>query len=238
MNQSNDQNNWISFSDLMTALMVIFMFISISYILEINKKQEKRDEIFKKFKSTKDDLYKEINAEFENDFKKWQVDFDRDLSIKFTNPELLFQSGETSLKPFFKEILYSFFPRYFNIVKQEKYKNEIAEIRIEGHTDTVPALKYDNDAYMGNIILSQLRSAEVLKLIRETDYFKKLNPKEKQLIQFWLTANGLSYGRTLDGNKKLTIESENPVDNNLSRRVEVKIITESEIIIENVLKEL
>lgn len=238
MNQSNDQNNWISFSDLMTALMVIFMFISISYILEINKKQEQRDAVFKKFKSTKDDLYKEINAEFETDFRKWQVSFDKDLSIKFTNPELLFQSGETTLKPYFKEILISFFPRYFNIVKQEKYKNEIAEIRIEGHTDTVPALKYDSDSYMGNIILSQLRSAEVLKLIRNTDYFQNLNLKEKQLIQFWLTANGLSFGRTLDSNKQLTIESENPVDNNFSRRLEIKIITESEIIIENVLKEL
>jgi len=238
MHQSNDQNNWISFSDLMTALMVIFMFMSISYMLEINNKQEKRDAIFKKFKSTKDDLYKEINIEFGDDFQKWQVDFDRDLSIKFTNPELLFQSGETALKPYFKEILLSFFPRYFKIVNQEKYKNEIAEIRIEGHTDTVPALKYDNDAYIGNIILSQLRSAEVLKLIRGTEYFKNLHPNDKQLIQFWLTANGLSYGRTLDANKNLTIYSKNPIDNNLSRRVEIKIITESEIIIENVLKEL
>ena len=41
-----NESNWRSFSDVMTGLMVIFMFIAISYINEVQKKQQQRDIIF------------------------------------------------------------------------------------------------------------------------------------------------------------------------------------------------
>jgi outer membrane protein OmpA-like peptidoglycan-associated protein len=121
---------------------------------------------------------------------------------------------------------------------QEKYQNKIAEIRIEGHTDMVPAPQFDNDPYIANVKLSQLRSAEVLKYFRNMQYYQNLIPKDEQRLQFWLTANGLSYGRTLDNDKKLTALSEKTVNNEYSRRVEFKIITTSEMLIEQVLKEI
>ncbi len=86
---SND-SNWISFSDIMTGLMVIFMFIAISYIVEVQKKQQERDIIFEEFKATKEQLYAELEKEFKDDFKDWEVELDKDLSIKFTNPDVLF----------------------------------------------------------------------------------------------------------------------------------------------------
>jgi len=36
---SDGESNWISFSDVMTGLMVVFMFIALSYIMEVQKKQ-------------------------------------------------------------------------------------------------------------------------------------------------------------------------------------------------------
>ena len=231
-------NNWISFSDIMTGLMIIFMFISISYILEVQKKQSERDEIFKEFKETKEALYNELNETFLDDFQKWEVEFDKDLSIKFTNPDVLFESGSTIIRPYFSEILESFFPRYFSILLQEKYKDKIAEIRIEGHTDKIPAPNFDKDPYIGNIILSQLRSAEVLKFFRKMEYYSDLTGFNEERIQFWLTANGLSYGRTLDKNKQLTAISKKEVDNEFSRRVEFRIVTTSDELIKRVLKEM
>ncbi|GIW67976.1 MAG: hypothetical protein KatS3mg096_844 [Candidatus Parcubacteria bacterium] len=234
----NSENNWVSFSDIMTGLMVIFMFIAISYIMEVQKKQKERDIIFEEFKATKEELYAELKNEFKDDFKQWDVELDKDLSIKFTNPEVLFESGQTFIRPYFAKILDDFLPRYFNILLQEKYKDKIAEVRIEGHTDTVPALKFDPDPYIGNVILSQLRSAQVLKYLRNMDYYKKLSKQDVMRIQFWLTANGLSYGRTLDDNKTLTAISGKPINNTYSRRVEFRIITTSESLIERVLKEM
>ena len=54
VNKGNE-SNWRSFSDVMTGLMVIFMFIAISYINEVQKKQQQRDIIFEEFKATKEE---------------------------------------------------------------------------------------------------------------------------------------------------------------------------------------
>ncbi|UJP65135.1 OmpA/MotB family protein [Mongoliitalea daihaiensis] len=234
----SEESNWVSFSDIMTGLMVIFMFIAISYILEVQKKQEERDELFEEFQATKESLYNALDSAFREDFNKWKVELDKDLSIKFTNPDVLFASGQTEIRPYFREILDEFLPVYFEIVLQDRYRDKISEIRIEGHTDQVPAYNFDTDPYIGNIKLSQLRSAQVLKYFRNMDFFRSLPEESVQLIQFWLTANGLSYGRTLDDNKNLTSETGLPVNNEFSRRVEFRIVTTSDKLVERVIQEL
>lgn len=235
---NGNEGNWMSFSDIMTGLMVIFMFIAISYIVEVQKKQQERDIIFEEFKATKEMLYAELEKEFKDDFKEWKVELDKDLSIKFTNPDVLFQSGKSDIRTNFAQILDEFLPRYFNILLQTKYTDKITEIRIEGHTDVVPAPQYDSDPYIGNVKLSQLRSAEVLKYFRNMPYYEQLSDSTEQQLQFWITANGLSYGRTLDSEKQLTAISGNLINNEFSRRVEFRIITTSESLIERVLKEI
>jgi outer membrane protein OmpA-like peptidoglycan-associated protein len=162
---------------------------------------------------------------------------DKDLSIKFTNPQVLFKSGASDITPKFQEILTNFFPKYLSIVLQEKYKDKIAEIRIEGHTDNI-AIHETDDPYIDNIKLSQDRSRNVLQFLRKLTYYKNLSPVKKQVLQFWITANGLSYGRTLDINKKLTYISKNKIDIEKSRRVEFKIVTTSEILVDEVLKQI
>ena len=237
VNKGNE-SNWRSFSDIMTGLMVIFMFIDISYINEVEKKQQQRDIIFEEFKATKEELFSELENSFKDDFNEWEVELDKDLSIKFTNPEVLFESGQTSIRPYFSTILNDFLPRYFDILLQDKYEDKIIEVRIEGHTDAVPAPLFDRDPYIGNIKLSQQRSANVLKYFRLMDYYQNLNSSKEQRLQFWLTANGLSYGRTLDENKELTAISGKSVNNSYSRRVEFRIITSSENLVDKVIKEL
>ena len=53
-----------------------------------------------------------------------------------------------------------------------------------------------------------------------------------------LTANGLSYGRMLDDQKKLTEISKNIPNNNISRRVEFKIVTKTEEAVEKAIQQL
>ena len=232
------ESNWRSISDIKTGLMVRFMFIAISYINEVQKKQQQRDIIFEEFKATKEELFSELENAFKDDFNEWEVELDKDLSIKFTNPEVLFESGQTNIRPYFSTILNDFLPRYFDILLQDKYEDKIIEVRIEGHTDAVPAPLFDRDPYIGNIKLSQQRSANVLKYFRLMDYYQNLNSSKEQRLQFWLTANGLSYGRTLDENKELTAISGKSVNNSYSRRVEFRIITSSENLVDMVIKEL
>lgn len=225
---SKKENFWIPYADLMTVLMVIFLFISLAYMGQ-------QEAIVNDYQKAKTSIYLDLDSTFRDDFKKWNVGLDKDLSIKFNNPQVLFDVGSDYVKDSFKIILSNFIPKYLAIVMQPKYKDNIGEIRIEGHTDTKPTNKTD-DPYIDNVILSQNRSLEVLKFFRKLPCFIGLPKEDKERLQFWLTANGLSYGRTLDNNGQLTFSNGNVPNEGLSRRVEFRIVTTSEKLIEKLQK--
>lgn len=237
MSTSKKETHWIPLADLMTVLMVIFLFMSLSYMALVQKRQKQQNQIFKDYEESKVSLYNELNEAFKNDFAKWHLKLDNDLSIKFTNPQVLFGTGSSDITSYFQNILTEFLPKYLAVVLQEKYKNKIAEIRIEGHTDTKP-IGLSGDPYIDNMKLSQDRGRNVLAFLRTQNSFINLQPTEKERLQYWLTANGLSYGRTVDKDYKISFDSKQPIDNDKSRRVEFRIVTTSEAIINEALKNI
>jgi outer membrane protein OmpA-like peptidoglycan-associated protein len=234
---SKKESHWIPLADLMTVLMVIFLFMAISYMALSEKRRKDQNQIFTEYQESKKSLYNELKNAFQKDFKKWDLKLDNDLSIKFTNPQVLFEIGSSKITPHFQNILKDFFPKYLKVVLQKKYVDKIAEIRIEGHTDTNP-LGISDDPYIDNMILSQERARNVLAFLRKQSFFKSIDSVNKSRLQYWLTANGLSYGRAVDKNYKISYESKNEVDNSKSRRVEFRIVTTSELVINEALKKI
>jgi outer membrane protein OmpA-like peptidoglycan-associated protein len=230
-------SHWIPLADLMTVLMIMFLFMAISYMVVIKRKQNDQNKIFKEYEETKKGLYNELYSTFKNDFKRWNLKLDKDLSIKFTNPQVLFGEGSSEITPYFQSVLSEFLPKYLNVVMQDKYKDKIAEIRIEGHTNTKP-IKKNSDPYIDNMELSQNRARNVLAYLRTQDCFTKLGNNKKEILQYWITANGLSFGRTVDSEDNLTIFSKKAVDNDQSRRVEFRIVTTSDEIIQQAIKKM
>jgi outer membrane protein OmpA-like peptidoglycan-associated protein len=204
-------------------------------LVQFQKKEQ--DKIFEEYKLTKENLFKELQQTFDKDKERWNLELDDDLSIKFTNPQVLFNEGKSDVTPTFQNILKEFLPKYLSVVMQDKYKDKIAEIRIEGHTNTKPINK-TNDPYIDNMELSQNRARNVLGFLRQQDCFIQLESSKKVRLQYWLTANGLSYGKTIDANSNLTFSSNNAIDPNKSRRVEFRIVTTSEILVEKVIEKL
>lgn len=122
------------------------------------------------------------------------------------------------LKPKFTNILDDFFPRYIGLLSSDQYKDNIEEIRIEGHTDS-------SGTYESNMKLSQDRTRTVL------NHCLKITKDSTLLdwIQYRITANGLSFSHPIfnpDG-------SENT---ELSRRVEFRIRTNAEKQLEKIAK--
>ena len=105
-------NVWMSVSDLMTGLMVIFLFVAVAYMIQVENSQS----ILTDYVETKNKLHDKLVKEFEGDTLKWQMAIGKDLSMKFNNPTVLFAQGSSNLTPEFKEILDEFLPRYFNIL--------------------------------------------------------------------------------------------------------------------------
>lgn len=222
-------NVWMSVSDLMTGLMIIFLFVAIAYMIQVKENQN----VLTDYVETKNHLHDKLVNEFEGDTAKWQMAIGKDLSMKFNNPQVLFATGSYQLTPQFCEILDEFIPRYLDILLNDSLSSKIQEIRIEGHTDNVPAPMFGTDPFMANIILSQLRSYSVLDYIRNMQSYQAYSEDKKQKLEFWFTANGLSYGKSIDANGNYTAISGQPIDCDKSRRVEFRLVTEGEEVLEN-----
>lgn len=224
----------MSLSDLMTGLMVIFLFVAIAYIMRVEDNQT----VLTDYVETKNKLHEKLVDKFKGDTLRWKMSIGKDLTMKFNNPAVLFQSGSDQLTLEFMQILDEFLPRYFGILINDSLKNQIQEIRIEGHTDDVPYPQLDPDKYIANVILSQRRSLSVLRYFRSMKCFEQYSDKDKRLIEFWLTANGLSYGRSVDRFGDYTIKSGVEIDRALSRRVEFRIVTNGDKLLEDFVKKI
>lgn len=222
-------NVWLSVSDLMTGLMIIFLFIAIAYISRVQKEQS----VLTDYIDTKDKLHSKLVNEFAGDTLLWKMSIGKDLSLKFKDPTILFPLGAENLTPKFKEILDDFIPRYINILLNDSLRHKIHEIRIEGHTDTVPIPSKDRNSYIGNTMLSQQRALNTLKYIYKNHIDGRYIDYELKLLQYWFTATGHSFGKALDSDGSYATISNNAINADASRRVEFRIITSGDEILEN-----
>ena len=71
---SKKDSFWISYADLMTLLMIVFLLIALSYMALVNDQQEKDQLILSEYQNTKRQLYDELSANFDKDFKKWKIE--------------------------------------------------------------------------------------------------------------------------------------------------------------------
>ena len=67
MSGTKKESHWIPLADLMTVLMIIFLFMAISYMAIVEKRQKEQNKIFKDYEESKVSLYKELNEAFKND---------------------------------------------------------------------------------------------------------------------------------------------------------------------------
>ena len=117
----------MSISDIMSGLMIVFMFIAVAFMMQLqNKITEDTD--------AKNKIYNALYEEFKNDLPKWNAEIDeKTLTFRFKEPDILFSIGSDNLTWQFQQILNDFLPRYIKIISQEEYKDYVEEIRIEGH---------------------------------------------------------------------------------------------------------
>ena len=225
---SEKENQWVSISGLFSILMMIFHFLSIAYMGNIILKQKKITTIAQTYEKTQECISHDLKKEFTQNLQVWNAVVDSlTLSVRFEDPEILFQVGSSELNQHFKNILDNFFPRFIQILTDPKYKDEIEEIRIEGHTSSEWAGESSPyQAYFNNMELSQNRTRNVLIYILSKIKDEKLFNWTKSK----LTANGLS-------SSKLIYNLDQTENKERSRRVEFKIKTNAEKQINKILKQ-
>jgi outer membrane protein OmpA-like peptidoglycan-associated protein len=214
-----EESHWIPLTDLMTGLMVIFLLIAVSYMMQVEADAARIKDVAVAYSEIKDALFEDLNREFRADLPKWKAQLIKsDLTIRFSEPEVLFATGSSELKPEFQAILQDFFPRYVKILTSRKYRDSISEVRIEGHTSSDwYGVGNPDDAYFRNMELSQARTRSTLAYVLTLP----ADREELAWLRKYVTANGLSSSR-------LITDSNGVEDVARSRRVEFRVRTDAE----------
>jgi len=82
------------------------------------------------------------------------------------------------------------------------------------------------------LILSQKRSNKVLDYMMSLGFYVKLDAKQKNFLRFITTANGLAYGKALDEDGKFKYTTGKNIQTDKSMRVEFRIVTNSQKVID------
>lgn len=225
---SSEESEWLSVSDLMAGLMVIFLFIAIVYIRPLVEQRNTIKELAIVWQENETKIYEALVEEFPKDeLSDWDAKIEREpILIRFEAPEVLFDSGSTEITPRFEKILDEFFPRYTRRLRP--FQDSIEELRIEGHTSSEwEGSKNKQDAYFRNMELSQGRTRSVLRYVL-TDPAIDL---DEEWVQNLLTANGLS-------SSKRNFFPNGRENRKASRRVEFRVSTKARRELVRILEEL
>lgn len=198
---TSSPNYWMSFADLMSALLMVFILLLVTVILDYREDLASKEKQIEEIKNVKSEIISALIKEFENSNIDLAIDPDTGAIQLATNIMYKYNSSEIAEEG--KETLEKFVPKYLDILLQDKYRNEISSIIIEGHAD-------NSGDYLYNLDLSQERAFSVLKVIYDEDFphfEQKENSKEV------VTANGRS-------NMVPVYTKDNKYDAEASRRVE------------------
>ncbi|MBR9920301.1 MAG: hypothetical protein GYB31_05620 [Bacteroidetes bacterium] len=244
--QQQDEDRWISVSDIMTGLMVIFLFIAVAYIrvsqktiarLEVmstnlQAKQDTISRILANYRDTKKELFVELQNNLGPHLTKWGAEIDSTtLTIRFNGEETQFRSSKDNLPSSFKVILSDFFPRFLAVISDQRYLQEIVEVKVEGHAYESERKGEDYEVILRG---SQNRARNVLLYCKKLSAYRKLPQAVRDQLEFKITTTGMGYGRMIDTNGMFVVKSGSSPCKKCSRRVEFTILTASEQVLEQI----
>ena len=165
----------------------------------MSEQQQKLDDII----GVRAELVQALSQEFENSNLKVSVD-DKTGAITF-DASILFDYNKSEIKTTGEEFLSEFLPRYVDVLLSPKYRDNISEIIIEGHTDT-------EGTYIFNLQLSQKRALAVAEYCLG-DKSEILSDSQLEEMRKLVSATGCSYSKPV-------YDEDGDIDMEASRRVE------------------
>lgn len=242
---------WLSYSDMMAGLLLMFVIIIAFSMMQARQQVETNQRLATELEQEKE-TYEKKKKELENKNSELQMQLNKIIGVRTNlietlkdafeetdskveiddqtgaimfDASILFDFNQSNLKPSGQEFLNEFLPQYLSVIMSEKFKPYIAEIIIEGHTDSV-------GGYISNLNLSQRRALAVASYCLQENG-TVLSSKQVEELKPIITANGRSYSN-------LILNDDGTENRDASRRVEFKFrLKEDEMIEEmkNLLKE-
>ena len=163
----------------------------------------------------KADVFEALKNEFSKN--NINVDIDAQTGALTLEASVMFDYDQAELTDAGKQALEQILPIYCKVLLQDDYMKYLAEIIIDGYTDT------DGD-YSYNLQLSQQRSLAVAQYLLDIQG-NFLDATQSQNLEKYLTVNGHSMANPV-------LDANGNVDKDASRRVEVKFRLKDEEMID------
>ena len=125
--------------------------------------------------------------------------------------QMLFTTNSATLSDGGQKYLRRFLPVYLDVLLSDEFRSYVAEIIIEGHTDS-------NGTYLHNLQLSQERALSVANYVLGDSFMSDtlgMNASAKKTLLGLVTASGRSFSAPV-------LDANGDEDQNASRRVEIK----------------
>lgn len=190
----------MSIGDLMAGLLLIFMLLLSSTMLRLEQEKERQLGPFERQKQTQKNLIDELMKKFKD-----RAEVDPQTGAIRIKDSVFFDSDKFTLEQRGKDFLRNFIPEYSDILLTDRFREHLAQIIIEGHTDNL-------QGYIYNLDLSLNRAASVAKYIFSDDFGDFPYKEEFRKL---LSINGRSFMEPRVGNETASGRAQN-------RRVEFK----------------
>lgn len=201
--EGEDLASWISISDLMSGLLIIFILTLSLYMLIFSQKTAELTE--------NNQMRKEIIHEIAGKIEKqgFIVKVDDDNGVIRLPERLLFRSGHAELEEDGQRLLSALGHILFDVLSKDKYNGKVDTVFIEGHTDNVKIGSKIREKFASNWELSAQRAINTWKFL-EVPLDKLRNSKGQQLF----SVSGYAASRLL---------SNLPSNSSAQRRIDFRI---------------
>lgn len=215
-----DEENpyWISFSDLMSALLVIFILAVLALIIELTQRTQDIDagiEELKKAEQARQDIIREVKDELAKQNIKVVI-ADNETVIRIPEETLSFKSGQDLIPEGMTESVMNIgVILHTAIMKNERFRY-LDTVFIEGHTDSIP-IKFGKYWTKGNWGLSADRAITVWKLWSdEIDVTPSLNELLNHSEEKLFSVSG--YAAT----RRVQLDESSPEQRAKNRRIDIR----------------
>ncbi|WP_342564833.1 OmpA family protein [Paenibacillus sp. FSL R7-0345] len=217
VHEGEKESFWVSYTDLMSALLVIFALVLMVTIFNTQSAYEEKEaaviekeaainktnEMIADVVGVKSQIIQELIAAFADSDLALEVD-PQTGAIRFSGG-VFFDTNSSQVSVDGRSYLQQFIPQYIQILLSDRFRGEISQIIVEGHTDTA-------GGYLYNLKLSQDRALSVVQEVFQPG-FPDFPFKEE--LKGVITANGRSFSIPI-------LKQDSTIDPEKSRRVEFK----------------
>ena len=183
INFKEDNSFSLSISDLMSALLLIFILLLSGILLKLAEQQELNQaqlDLITEQQKAKRSIIEQLKGEM----SEFDIEVDPKTGVIRVKESILFDRDKSILKPDGIVFLEKFIPKYSQILlNKEEIREQIGQVIIEGHTDT-------DGSYSYNLDLSLQRANSVASVIFNNGFE---NFETKDEFQKRLSANGRSF---------------------------------------------